>query len=286
MKNFKNIIPLILALSLITPSASFAQESCNISKDLNNLISIKDDIKLTEKEKENKESEARRTLLTSVINCSIDEIADIKTRLDETDTTEDKEKEIKDSFNKELDNLKEYYEKNKEVIESIEDDQKLKDLATEILSVRENEYNDVTTNIVDFIFSFKQQKAINTTNDRLSKIKTSLEKILSIKDKEVSSLIKDSEEKVKKATELKNEAHNLIIEKYELSKAPEEAATSTIETIIEEIEEEIINKETATSTKEVIIEPRTLIKESLQNIKETYANFFKISQRVKELLGL
>ena len=288
----KKILISFLLLTLIIPNIINAQTSCNIEADLNNLISIKDDLKLSAKQKAIKEFEARKTLLSSVITCSLDEIKIIKQSLKEIDNLKYKEKEIRDSFNKQLDEFEKYYQENESILEDIKDNnENLKELATTILSTRENEYNQKITAIVDFTFSFKQQTAIDTASDRLSKITTSLEKILSLKDKEVNRLLEDSSQKINKAIKLKNEAHSLIIAKYDASQVkPEEIATTTIEAIIEKIEEDIITKDNKTNLttvkEEEVKEPRTLIRESLQNIKDTYANFFKISRRVKTLLGI
>lgn len=291
------ILGSFLALSPSTLAAS--SESCQIDEKLDNLLSAKDNLELSEEEKVAQEFTARQNLLSTIISCSLSESKDIKEKISSLPNLTETEASIQKSYLSDLDSFISYYESQNKIFEKISEDQdKVRQLAQEILEWRQKEYNPKIKNIVDFSFIFKQREIISTAKNRLDKIKTSLSSLLSISSPQVNRLIKSAETHINQSVSLNNSAHNLHLEKYQESSALEsststpkassplfKAAIPAPNSILSEI-----STSTATSTSETVpplTEPtsRDLVRQSLQEIKSAYDDFFEVSKAVKILLG-
>jgi len=294
--------PSLVLLFFGLPNTSLAAEDCQIETKLDELVSIKDNLELSTSDKETGTASARFDLMVTIINCSLEEISNLKTNLSNFKDLNESEIKIKDSFINKLDEFSKYFENQKEVLSEIKDDStKVKNLAQQILTWRSKTYNPDTSEIVDFIFLFKQKESIATADARLSKIKTSLNKIFSLNNSKINSLLKKATDDIIKSKELREEAYNLFLTNLEvksatttpklssatkldidsksITPAPTLLKNPTVKELSSDIPIEIIIPEPSPVV-------RDLIKESLGSIKSAYENFFDLSRVVKSLLGL
>jgi len=295
------IIPAVI-LGLLFFSPALASEDCNIKieENLNKLLKIKDNYYIYGDEKVNSEYEARKNLLSSIISCSKEEVSDLKKNLEDIKKLNEENEKIREYFISNLDKFREYFQSQEKTFEEIKKNkEKIKILAKEIFEWRQSTYNPLIKNAVNFSFVFKQDSIISTTENRLNKINNSLKIILSVRNKEISDLLKSAQEKIETAQNLNQEAFEIInkdIEPIKIELRGETATTtsslelskntkgSTDNKIIKKnINEPEINPQT--KVEKVIVPPQDLIKKSLDNIRDAYKDFFELSTVVKNLLG-
>ncbi|MFA5173253.1 MAG: hypothetical protein WC435_02550 [Candidatus Paceibacterota bacterium] len=276
-------------------TALAAEKTCNeqIEEKLNNLLLVKDDLKLSEEKKSDLEFEAKKILLDSIISCSGKELEEIKSELNNLKKLGDEDGKIREVFLLKIDEFFKFFEEKNNVFKEIKDDrEKIKELAKEILDWRQNVYSPLIKKVVNFTYFFKQKNIIGTAEVRLAKISSSLKKMLSIENKEINNLLSSSSKKISAASELNNKAYSLINEDFKKF-IEETSATSTPDALISNQEVKGEDKETSEKTEEKEeVKPEEekefadkLIKESLDKIKEAYQDFFKVSKSVEKILG-
>lgn len=288
-KTIKTSFLLITALGLfyfLNSTALAAEKTCNeqIEEKLNDLLLIKDDLKLSEEKKLNLEFESKKILLDSVISCSIKELEEIKLELNNLRKLENEDGKIREIFILKIEELSEFFKEKNDIFKEIKNDQeKTKELAKEILDWRQNTYSPFIKKVVNFTYLFKQKNIIGIAEVRLNKISSSLKKMLSIENKEINDLLLSSSKKITSASELNNKAYSLINEDFK-KMVEEQTATSTPELLISN--EQPVEKNIEETDKEEEKESADkLIKESLDKIKEAYQDFFKISKIVEKILN-
>lgn len=285
------------AFPFLIGQIAFAEEkTCDkqIEEKLNDLLSIKDDLKLSEDKKSDLEFEAKKDLLFSVLSCSKKELEDVKKDLLDLKKISDEDNQIKEALLKKIDNFFSFFDDKNATFEEIKKDkEKIKELAKEILEWRQNTYSPLIKEAVNFSFFYKQENIISIAEARYEKISSSLKKILSVKNKEVDDLLLSSNKKIKEAKDLNSEAF-VLIKKDAIPFLLEFSSLAT--TTSEKIENlsfasstpEKSSKENKGVEKDVKIEekktPEKLIKDSLDKIKDAYRDFFKISKAVEKLL--
>jgi len=303
-KNFKIssvafIIPtlwLVFSFSMVKAAEikTVSENTCNIEKSFNDFLEIRDNNKLEKEQKDKEVFTARKNLLENIISCSIKEINDTKTDLSNLKNLDEKNSSIKDYLNNKFDYLlSSLKDKDAEFQISLEDEDKIKTIAEDLLNWRENEYSDNLKNATNFSLTFKEDEIIKIAEARWQKISSSIKSLLSLKNKEITSLLQESSDKIKAAKDLNKKAYDDLISLIEKQRKEEDKINEIPpleEAIITSSEKEIPmlqteTSSTASSTPAVTTTPGDNIKESLNKIKDVYQNFFKISSLVKKILG-
>jgi len=320
MSKFKTMKKIIASLFLIPvfllvfpfqtvkaeETKAISEPACDIEKSLNNFLSIRDDNKLEKEEKEKEEFSARKNLLGEIISCSIKETTNAKNELQNLKNLDEKSLSAKDFLTSKLDYFLSFLkEKDNEFKASLDDKEKIKSIAEELLNWRQNEYSNNLKNATNFTLSFKQDDIIKTTDARWQKISSSIKSLFSLKNKEVATLLQKTSDGIKEAKDLKEKAYNNLISSIEEQKKKEEEEKTKKEENINKIvtsenkspslsepaKEDFPSLSTSTTSstlaisKELIKNPGDDLKESLNKIKDVYQNFFKISNTVKKILG-
>jgi len=286
-------------------SPVLAAENCSqvIDEKLNALLEVKDNYYIYGDEKANKMHQARQKLLSSIISCSREEIIELKENLESLKKISSEDEQIKKYFISQLEEFIKYFEAQEENFNQVKNKKdKIKDLAQEIYQWRQDTYNPLIKDIVNFSFVLKQDSIIITAFNRLNKINNSLNIILSVKNQEINNLLASAQEKITTAQDLNQQAyqlidHNLQPLRIELngpvatttpsddqppSNEGEENPSSQTEG---ENEDQSNQEQKVDLSEKVPALPQDLIKQSLDKIKEAYQDFFKLSSAVKDLLG-
>ena len=309
-KTFSIIIITLVILGLILPFSNiFAQENLQdplkeVSNKVDELIELKDDNTLSDEEKEIKEIQVRKEALEKIITLSLIETENLIIKLSALELVSENQIAIKDSFVEILKNnevySKELGEKIKEENLSLDD---VKNLAQEYKDWRDENYNKYIKKITVFLLTFQEKQVLKTAEIRLEKIMSDLKKLEDlkiIKKDDTLKFITASTKNLANAQILNSKAEEkimLAIERdiLEVASSTESmTATSTAEAIMMlavEPEEQLgeVEKEAATSSIEIILEEdeaQSLVEESLQEIKNAYANFIDISNKVSQRLRL
>jgi len=327
-KLFRISVIIIIALVILslTLTPIFAQENLQtpnkeVSNKVDELVELKDDNTLSEKDKELKEIQIRKEALGKITNLSLLEIKNLEAKINSLDLTSNTQNEIKEKFLEILDNNKKYSEELKTKTENDKLTlEEVKNLAQEYKDWREKNYNKYVKQLTIFILTFQEKNVLKTANTRLEKIMIDIKKLESakiLKKEDTWKYIESAMKSLTNAQIFNSDAEKLIIEVIErdiinaatstiasaatLTSEPIETATTTSE----KIEEPIIKpaeESTASSTaklatttpmtstsslQEIILEEdsaQTLIEKSLQEIKNAYTSFISISNKVKAKL--
>jgi len=275
---------------------------------LNDLLSIKDDQKLPVREKTGLELDAKITLLDSIISCSKEEVAEIGSILKDLKNLSEEDAKTRDLLISKLDEFSSYFNKQGEAFDEIKyhknNSDEISSLAEDIFSWRQTSYAPFIKNAVNFSFFFKQNNIISVAKSRYDKISTSLKRMLSINNKDVTSLLNLSSDKIKQAVDLNNQAFSLIKNNLNFlfaTPTPEiltssasttpSLSSSQVTTTVSIISSKDSSSATTTpdslpdNKEKPALLPENLIKQSLDNIKSAYEDFFKISKVVQKILG-
>lgn len=309
-KTFSIIIITLVILGLILPFSNiFAQENLQaplkeVSNKVDELIELKDDNTLSDEEKEIREIRVRKEALEKIITLSLIETENLVLKLSTLELSSENQVAIKDRFVEILKNnevySKELGEEIKEENLSLDD---VKNLAQEYKDWRDENYNKYIKKITVFLLTFQEKQVLKTAETRLEKIMSDLKKLEDlkiIKKDDTLKFITASTKNLANAQILNSKAEEkimLAIERdiLEVASSTESMmATSTAEAMMmltvepkEQLEE--VEKEVATSSIEIILEEdeaQSLVEESLQEIKNAYANFIDISNKVSQRLKL
>ncbi len=265
-------------------SASEIVMATPVEKSVDELLTTKDDISLSPEEKLAKEINTREKILKEALTSSLDEVNNIKARLEKLPESEkdSKEKKLKDKFMKELTNYEIYYKGQNENLDSLIANSKnnetlnedLKKAIVDLKDYRENIYNPTFQKMVDFLILFYSADVLQITQTRFDKISNDIKKL------EKLGLIKTGYSKLsmEKALELINDANALQAKARDLILNPN-----------------VSNKKNSDNTEEIVGDkkepiaqptPRELIETSLNKIKSTYDIFLQISKDIRKTLGI
>ncbi|GEM_PF-1934204 len=320
------VITITLVILSLTLTPIFAQENLQtpnkeVSNKVDELVDLKDDNTLSEKDKELKEIQIRKEALGKITNLSLLEIKNLEAKINSLDLTSNTQNAIKEKFLEILDNNKKYSE---ELRTKTENDkltlEEVKNLAQEYKDWREKNYNKYVKQLTIFILTFQEKNVLKTANTRLEKIMIDIKKLEGakiLKKEDTWKYIESAMKSLTNAQIFNSDAEKLIIEVIErdiinaatstlasaatLTSEPIGTATTTSEKIEEPIikhaEESTVSSTaklatttpmTSTSSpQEIILEEdsaQTLIEKSLQEIKNAYTSFISISNKVKAKL--
>jgi hypothetical protein len=304
-KLFKILMVIIITLVVLslTLSPIFAQENLQapnkeVSNKVDELIELKDDSTLSDKDKEVKEIQIRKEALGKITGLSLVEIKNLEDKINSLDFGSDAQNKIKDAFLEILDKNKKYSEDLKTKTDSDKLTlEEVKNLAQEYKDWRDENYNKYIKKLTVFILTFQEKNVLKTANTRLEKITADLKKLENakiIKKEDTWKYIDSAMKSLTNAQIFNSNAEKMIITAIE--KDIINAASSTLEmaaeiatTTPEKISEPVIKSATklATSTPKIILEEdnaQTLIEKSLKEIKSAYASFISISAKVSQKL--
>lgn len=323
-KLLKKILKIIIIVIIILVTLSlglspiFAQENLQVpNKEVSNkvdeLVGLKDDDTLSDKEKEIKEIQIRKEALSKITNLALLEIKNLEDKINSLDFESDTQSRIKEAFLGILEKNKKYSadlkiktEKNELTLEEV------KNLAQEYKDWREQNYNIYIKKLTVFILTFQEKNVLKTANTRLEKIMADIKKLENakiLKKEDTWKFIDSAMKSLTNAQILNSNAEKTIMDLIEkdiiniASSTPKmiiETATTTPEKIIESIITDT-KESTASSTpslatstptdlikspQEIALEDKaqTLIEKSLQEIKDAYGSFISISNKVKAKL--
>lgn len=249
-------------------------QSCELNKALDTLLTIKDSDLETELKKE-AEFTARKKILEQVIICSKNEIGSLKKMLEGLNIASDNEKLLRDKFLENLAAAAAYYEEQNKNIAADLTLADVKQLANDILTWREAQYNPLVAKINDFYLVTESNLSVKTAKTRMLKIQNTLNAIKLGRVDKIKSLITESSALIDKAEALNKKAAEMFWDNInnpntnETSTPPTNASPTPVKT-------------ETTPSKTTL----TLVKDALSNVKSAYDNYLKISDVVKKILGL
>ncbi len=318
MKKFSKIaVTVIIALVIIGLTLPliniFAQENLQaplkeVENKVDELVQLKDNSTLSDKEKEIKEIQIRKESLAKIADLSLLEIKNLEDKINALELESKDQIAIKEIFLNILENNKKYSEelKKKNEKENISLDE-VKNLAQEYKDWRQENYDKYIKELTVFVLTFQEKQVLKTANTRLDKIMSDLKKLETakiLKKEDTWNLVNASMKSLTNAQTFNSKGENLIInliKKNILISASStlliENASSTLATTTKSLftlasttaasDQKIktnIASSTASSTPKIISDEdkaQTWIEKSLQEIKNAYNSFLSISDKVK-----
>lgn len=292
------LLPSLLAgIAFVPAQITYAAEerACSITKIQDELIALRDSADANEREAE--ELTLRIALLNETMDCSLIEIDQIGTKLNDLSGLTEEEEGYRDKFMENIEEYHSYYAQQKESIsdEEITSVGTIKERAKEILEWRDSTYNTGIDQIVNFIFLVDGRVIRETAQVRLEKITAALKKIRLAEHESVQGFLAEAQTHIKTADDLQNEAYDkflaMISPAEEQSEGIAQMLVATEEQENATTTEEVAPTEEAAAAEEAVEEieeetARDLIQESFGEIRGAYENFLQISSLVKKLLGL
>lgn len=276
-----SLIALIGANLQQPASASEIATATSVEKSVDELLTTKDDTSLSPEEKLAKEAATREKILKEALASSLEEVDNIKTKLEKLPEFEkdSKEKELRDEFMEELNSYEIYYKEQSKSLDLLVTESKdnetlnedLKKAIVDLKNYRENIYNPRFQKMVEFLLLFYSADILQITQTRFDKISNDVKKL------EKLNLIKSgySKSSMENALELINDAHALQTKAKDLilnSDTSNEKVDDNVEGIITDNKPEPA--------------PRELIETSLNKIKSAYDIFLQISKDIRKTLGI
>lgn len=276
------------------------------------LIQLKDDSNIPDKEKEAQEIQIRKKAMDQIIDLSLSEIKNLENKLNSLKLTTDEQKEEMAIFLNILDKNINYSE---ELKTNVDKDgltsNEIKKMAQEYKDWRAENYDIYIKKITAFILIFQEKDVLKIANTRLDKIVsdlTNLEKSNLIAKEDTWNLINLSIKSLGNAQIYNNKAERIISgyvqDLITAASSTQEISSSTPDILSATSSENLIN--TATSTQiidatsttsttmassskaqiEIENESHNLIEQSLKEIKNAYNDFIAISNLVSKKLKL
>lgn len=295
MKFWKYILTVIMTAGTfglpvaLATDAPVSLATTSTTENITQLIQIKDDASISGADKEEKELEARLTIIKDVLKLSTDEIIKLQDKLHKLPQFADESREnvLKTEYQASLDDFSTYYADESKKLDDVKTNDDAKALAEELKEYRDATYNPEIKNIANFTILFYTADVVKLGKARLNKISgdiSKLEKLGYFKTGTFTS-------KLKKARTLLDEADGLQQEAAEIILAPlTPPAPETTET--DAIQKDPTTQQTGDgtdTTTQVVEEPKDpgdLNSESLQDVKDTYDIFLQIGKDLKKYLGL
>lgn len=280
LNRFKIIIASISLVSTL-PFAAYAADAsakptvCDLQASLEKLSAPKE--QADAKTENIEEFTTYKALLGEILDCSILEIDNLKSKLSSLKDLSEKDTAIREEFILKLAGYSLYFEEVSAKLEKSENISELKQLAAQILNWRKEYYRESARQITNFIFILQGREAVRITDARLKRISVGLldAGLLFRRDvwKDFRIILNQAQEQITAAGTLNSRAYELFL--AELEPEPEQTATSTAIAAPEEAG--------VIAEKEEPVTIIDLLKESLLNIKESYRLFGEISKIVKKI---
>lgn len=234
------------------------------------------------KNDEGKELQARKKALEKIFNLTLLENEDLKARLDgikNLSLSEGQEKIRLALLNLLEENENTYREIRKRLGEA-ESSEEIKDLAADFKSWRNLVYNPKIEKIISFSLVFQQKKILNIARERLLKIEMDLKKLENselIQEEDFSPLLQKAAAGLEKATELNTQAEALVTRILTDEFFPKKFNLKFLKIFTNPKEIKLTSKEKSESPT-----VKSLVEESLKEIKNVYKIFLDLSKEVKE----
>ncbi|MBU4348359.1 hypothetical protein KJ671_02600 [Patescibacteria group bacterium] len=174
----------LVVLGLTLPLLNlYAQENLEaplgeVMNKLDELVELKDDDTLPEKEKEKREILVRQEILNKIVDLSLLELENLENRINSLNLELENQAIIAEKFLEILENNKKYSKNLKEDNEKKDITlDEVKNLAQEYKDWRENNYSKYVKKIFTFILVFQEKRVLEIANTRLDKIMSDLERL-------------------------------------------------------------------------------------------------------------
>ena len=254
-----------LGFLFILPSA-YAEENLQsmlkeVAEKVGAIEDVKNNLSLNEEDKKTKELQTRKDALSKIFDLTLLEDNDLKKKLAGIKNLNESEKKIKINLIANLEENGNAYSEMKSRLKEANSIAAVKQLAIDFKNWRNLVYNPKVEKIISFTLVFQQKKTLDTAQQRLEKIKLDLEKL------EGAKLIKMEE-----TANLLNKAGNGLSRANELNKQAELI-------FLKNINEDDLRQNDAQI--EEAATPKTLVEESLKEIKNAYKIFIDIGNLVK-----
>ncbi len=211
----------ILFLLVIGPTVhakSLKPALNDVIESLEQLIAIKNSENyLSSDEKANIEVEARKTALNKILELSIEEVKNLKDKLEQFDDFSSEEIGLLNQNHiNALSDYESYYESIRQQVNQNIGLSEVVDLARKLKSWRENNYHKKINKIASFVLVFQNQETLKTAENRLNKILRDSKAIKSLvkttKWGEVDKLLEVAEKLIKEAKKINNDAQNFSLD--------------------------------------------------------------------------
>ena len=251
------------------------------------ISTIKDDKTLTLDEKNQKEIGARKTALSKIFDLTLLEDNNLKAKLEDLENLNENQEIVRTALLNSLAENENAYREMRTRLEEASTLKEIKQLASDFKIWRSTVYNPKVEKIVSFALIFRQKNILDTAFQRLEKIKSDLEKLSGaklIKREEFDKLLAKANSSLSESDALIKQAENLMMLDFkDLLPVPGITASSTETMIASEPAE---NSTTSNkSVKKELPTLKTLLDESLRQIKSAYSIFTDISKSVKSKIG-
>lgn len=242
---------LILAISslLVTIAAPVfsAENACDLADEYKAFASATQNPSYSQEDIQ-RELSARVSLLSSVIGCAREDIIDLKDQILAEESSLDSIGAIKERVVESLDEAIRFYDMKKD---SLKDQgiQGTKDSAREIKAWRDNNYDQLSGRVKNFILWSSNQPLFEKASDRLSQSQFVVTSLKVLENEDSEKIYYDAKTKLETAEVLNNKAGDAIAN-----------GTASEETF-------------------------GIIKDSLEALSNTYKNFFEISGKLNKTDG-
>lgn len=245
MKKLLILAPAALLVTLAS-TASAAEKTCDLNAQYKVFASATQNQSYST-ENIQKELSARASLLSAAIDCAREDVINLKKQVlaDDSDSTKNARERIIES----LDDAIRFYDSKKN---SIKDQgiQGTKDLAREIKSWRDNNYDQLSARVKNFFLWSANQSLFEKADDRLSQSQLVVASLKVLENEDSQKVYYDAKLKLEAAQELNRKAGDAITRG-------------------------IASEETF-----------KIIKDSLEALSNTYKNFFEISGKLNKTDGV
>jgi len=192
------------------------------------------------------ELRVKRVLLTSALNCAIEETVYLKKGLSAADVSDEELKKVRDVLLEDLDKAVGFYNEELQIVDELN----IKDIQDVSRSIKEKRLSVFASEIqeaLNLILWSGNQKFFRTADSRLEQIKKTLAVLKLDENKEIKNLLLKTEESFGAAKNSNTRVREALVKR-----SPEGAMVD--------------------------------IKESLKKLSETYGGFLKISEAVKKIV--
>lgn len=242
----------------------------SINSEVTNLSTIEGNESIPSQTKLDEEILAQQTILDQIITLSTNEIASVETELNDLPTfaTDTKEYSLESNYMAELNSYSAYFQQESTVVANAVTLSQLETVAANIKEFRDSGYNTQIYNMVTFYLLYYDEGLISDANSRLGGVGSNLTTL------DNSGLLSDPDQLNSELTQ----ATNLIASSSALQ---EQAALLVLQTPL--------GSSTSTASSTAVsgnsTDPRTLIDQSISDIKTAYQLFIDIATDVKNQLG-
>ena len=198
---------------------------------------IKNNLFLNAEERGAKELQARKDALLKIFDLTLLEDGDLKEKLIGVKNLNESEKKLRDNLIASLEENGNAYSEMKNRLEDADSIEKVKQLAIDFKNWRSLVYNPKVEKIISFTLVSLEKNILETANQRLEKIKSDLEKLEGaklIKKEETAGLLKKSIASLNRANELNHQAKLILLKNLN-----EDEEAPAIKSLVEESLKEI-----------------------------------------------